>query len=71
MNSRPLYQRRNTKTIDEIDIIIPGHFLTGLYLLEPSPSEAVNLSLAERPDTHRQIISSFWSKWKRSYLSQL
>lgn len=62
MNSQPLYHGQTTRKIDEIDIITPGHFLTGSYLLESRQPDFVNLSLTEGLDKQRQTIASFWSK---------
>ena len=71
MNSRPLYQRRIVRNIEDIDVITPGEFLIGSHLLEPNPKGIIPDSLFDLLENQRLIIATFWQKWRSSYLAQL
>lgn len=57
MNSRPLYRRKIETYYDVIDIITPGHFLVQSDLLTPDTPEPTDISLFERHNAQRQLLS--------------
>ncbi len=64
LNSRPLVTNKQS-------FLTPGHFLIGDSLIaEPIPIET-RVNLARRYEIIQQTITSFWTAWKKDYLSQL
>ncbi|XP_062703649.1 uncharacterized protein LOC134286095 [Aedes albopictus] len=71
MNSRPLTPL--SEDPDELDVLTPGHFLTGSSLLalpDPDYSE-IPLNWLQHYQGLQQIIQQHWKRWRREYISQL
>ena len=71
LNSRPLTPMYDD--LDSLDVLTPGHFLTGTSLFavpkSVDPKETVFIS-----DKWKQVIfrmSKFWDKWQKEYLHTL
>lgn len=71
LNSRPLYRRKIETNHDIIDIMTPAHFLIQSDLLSPETPDTADITLFERHRAQRQIISQFWSIWKKAYVTLL
>ncbi|XP_055623293.1 uncharacterized protein LOC129766719 [Toxorhynchites rutilus septentrionalis] len=71
MNSRPLTPL--SEVPDELDVLTPGHFLTGSSLLAiPDPDyTGVPTNRLEHYQQLQQLIQQHWKRWRREYISQL
>ena len=69
LNSRPLIP--STGEVEDIDLLTPGHFLTGFALSAlPAPIKDTDKNLDQL--THWRLIQAmrnrFWIRWSREYL---
>ncbi|XP_049886484.1 uncharacterized protein LOC126380961 [Pectinophora gossypiella] len=70
INSRPLVALTNS--IEDLDCLTPGHFLTGDQTLAPPLSEEVeNISLGTRWKLTEKMHKDFWRRWSAEYLQSL
>ncbi|XP_076289809.1 uncharacterized protein LOC143213641 [Lasioglossum baleicum] len=71
LNSRPLAPLRDS--VDDFDVLTPGHFIIGSPLTAP-PQPSV-LELSENRLTRWQLVRSvtehFWKRWVNDYLNTL
>ncbi|KAJ0169592.1 hypothetical protein K1T71_010808 [Dendrolimus kikuchii] len=71
LNSRPLCVISSDP--NEVDVLTPGHFLTGgpLVALPEPPLEKKHISARERWQMVQKITQCFWRIWQRDYLHTL
>lgn len=70
LNSRPLCPL--TSDVDDLDVLTPGHFLTGAALLAPPQEQpTAKLSLSNNYIALQRMIQQFWSRWSSDWLSHL
>ncbi|XP_036140647.1 uncharacterized protein LOC118644911 [Monomorium pharaonis] len=70
LNSRPLCPL--TDDPDDLNVLTPGHFLSGGALATlPEPSlENIKLSHLSRWQLTRQMLDSFWTRWSKECLQR-
>ena len=71
MNSRPLCPL--TENIEDLDVLTPGHFLTGTSMLS-LPQECCNenqIDLRNKWKLTEQLHQHIWRRWSKEYLHQL
>ncbi|XP_046967542.1 uncharacterized protein LOC124535377 [Vanessa cardui] len=71
LNSKPLCALSSDPS--EVDVLTPGHFLTGgpLVSLPEMPLTEVYLPPRERWQMLQRLTQSFWKVWRNSYLHTL
>ncbi|XP_039453257.1 uncharacterized protein LOC120432183 [Culex pipiens pallens] len=71
MNSRPLTPL--SEDPDELDVLTPGHFLTGTSLLAiPDPDYSdIPTNRLQHYQQLQQLVQQHWKRWRREYISQL
>ena len=71
MNSRPLTPL--SEDPDELDVLTPGHFLTGTSLLAiPDPDYSdIPTNRLQHYQQLQQLVQQHWNRWRREYISQL
>ncbi|XP_055633918.1 uncharacterized protein LOC129774235 [Toxorhynchites rutilus septentrionalis] len=71
MNARPLTPL--SEDPDELDVLTPGHFLTGTSLLAlPDPDYTdVATHRLQHYQQLQQLVQQHWKRWRREYISQL
>ncbi len=71
LNSRPLYGRKTPNNPESIDVLTPGHFLTGSHLLVPDLRPVAEFAIFQLYSQQGAVIDSFWRTWRANYLAQL
>lgn len=56
---------------DDLEVLTPGHFLTGDALLAPPEPTVTDLSPTRRYHVIQRLIQQFWKKWSSNWLSHL
>lgn len=71
LNSRPLCPLSNAP--DDLEILIPGHFLIGTSLLALPEQLVLDIPLnrTNRYQLLTQLQQSFWKRWSREYVTQM
>lgn len=71
LNSRPLLPL--TESIEDINVITPGHFIIGNALTAPSEPSYLELNPnhLKRWQYCSRLFQSFWKRWSTDYLNQM
>ncbi|XP_076660363.1 uncharacterized protein LOC143363701 [Halictus rubicundus] len=71
LNSRPLAPLRDS--VDDFDVLTPGHFLTGSPLTVPPQPSVLDLSESRltRWQLVRSVTEQFWKRWVSDYVNTL
>lgn len=71
MNSRPLTPLSDDPT--ELDVLTPGHFLTGAALVGLPDPDYSNIPTNRLAHYQRlqQLIQAHWQRWRKEYLTEL